>query len=75
MHESAWPLSRQSGFRSFGILGYGIWNSAQGIRNSSSTDKESVIQYLRVNARIQDSLELPYVGRHAKSKRAGTAKR
>ena len=38
MHQNAWPLSNQPGFRIdfFGILGFGIWNSAQGIRNSAN---------------------------------------
>ena len=55
--------------------GFLIRNAAQGIRNPSSTDKESRIQYLEsgiqylesgihsVESRIQGRLGLPYMGR------------
>ena len=74
MYESAWSLSRQSGFRIDFLESKDLESGNQlkesatpltfGIRNPSSTDKESVIQYLgfgihRVNSRIQDSLGLP----------------
>ena len=70
------PHERWSGNR-----GFGIWNSAQGIKNPSkllcriqnpgSTDKESGIQYLgsgifSVEFRIQDCLGLPYMEQFTK---------
>ena len=48
-----------------GILGFAIWNTAQGIRNPTkdcnpeSTDKESGIH--GVESRIQDFLKFPYM--------------
>ena len=72
MHDNAWPLSRQSGLRTDFLESWALESGIQlkesgipltlGIQNPSSTDKESVIQYLKVNSRIQDSLGLPYVG-------------
>ena len=57
------------------ILGFGIWNTDQGIWISltiviqipSSTDKESIIQYLEsriqgVKSGIKECLGFPYVG-------------
>ena len=69
MHQNAWPLSWQFGFR-IDFLESGIQLKESiipltfGIQNASSTDKESVSQYVgfgihRVNSRIQDSLGLP----------------
>ena len=65
-----------------GILGFGIRNTAQGIRIShlrigirdpSSFDKESGIQYLEsripgVESRIQDCLGFPYKRRTNRSR-------
>ena len=50
-----------------GILDFGIWNSAPGIRNLSFTDKECGLQYLEsgihsVQSSIHDCLELANMG-------------
>ena len=42
------------------IAGFGIRNTAQGIRNLSSSDNESAIH--GVESRIQDCLGFPYIG-------------
>ena len=61
------------------ILGFGIRNTAQGIRiplsiglrNQRSTDKNSRVQYLEsevhgVESRVQDSIGFSYMGQHDK---------
>ena len=50
-----------------GILDFGIWNSAPGIRNLSFIDKECGFQYLEsgihsVQSSIHDCLELANMG-------------
>lgn len=71
------PLSARFLLVESGIVGFGIWNTAEGIwnpqtidiRNPSFMDKESGIQYRKsgihgVETRIQDSLGFPYTGRN-----------
>ena len=61
------------------LLGFGIWNAAQGIqiplsigsRNQRSTDNKSRIQYLEsgihgVESRVRDSIRFSYMEQHDK---------
>ena len=56
---------RKNSARGFGVLGFEIRNTTQGIRNPSVTDKEPGLQLLEpeiygVESRIQDCIHLDF---------------